>query len=57
MGVMRYARLLKPNKGYRDIQVDEDSITGGNHGYRYKCIIVGSGAEIHCYEDEFEFTE
>ena len=30
---MKYARLLKPNKGCRDIQVDEDNITGGYHGY------------------------
>ena len=26
---MRYARLLEPYKGYWDIQVDEDSATGG----------------------------
>ena len=30
---MRYARLLEPYKGYWDIQVDEDSATGGYHGY------------------------
>ncbi|MBQ3805828.1 hypothetical protein M1D30_10225 [Prevotella sp. E15-22] len=54
---MRYARLLKPYKGYRDIQVDEDSINGGYHGYQYRCIVVGSGAEIYCSEDEFELEE
>lgn len=54
---MRYARLLVPYKGYRDIQVDEDSITGGYHGYQHRCIIVGSGAEIYCYRDEFEFID
>ena len=39
---MRYARLLEPYKGYWDIQVDEDSITGGYHGYEYNCVVIGS---------------
>ena len=43
---MRYARLLEPYKGYWDIQVDEDSITGGYHGYEYNCTVIGSGKEI-----------
>ena len=43
---MRYARLLEPYKGYWDIQVDEDSATGGYHGYEYNCTVIGSGKEI-----------
>lgn len=52
---MRRARLHIPYNGYRYILVDMDSIQGGYHGYQYRCIIEGSGAEISCYEDEFEF--
>ena len=44
---MRYARLFEPYRGYWEIQVDEDSATGGYHGYQY----VGSGAEITCNRD------
>lgn len=40
---MRRARLIKPYKGYRDILVDEDSLTGGYHAYHYNCIIMESG--------------
>ncbi len=54
---MRSARLLVPYRGYWDILVDEDSIFGGYHGYQYTCIIVGNGAEIVCYQDEFEFVD
>ena len=43
---MRYARLLEPYKGYWDIQVDEDSATGGYHGYEYNCTVIGSGKEM-----------
>ena len=43
--------------GYWDIQVDLNSIEGGYHGYQYNCIVVGSGAEITCYRDEFEFVD
>jgi hypothetical protein len=55
--VMRYARLFEPHKGYWEIQVEEDSIAGGYHGYQYNCIVLGSGAEITCYRDEFEFID
>ena len=51
---MRYARLFVPYRGYWDIQVDLNSIEGG---YQYNCIVVGSGAEITCYRDEFEFVD
>ena len=54
---MRYARLFVPYRGYWDIQVDLNSIEGGYHGYQYNCIVVGSGAEITCYRDEFEFVD
>ncbi len=54
---MRYARLFEPYRGYWEIQVDEDSATGGYHGYQYNCIIVGSGAEITCNRDEFEYID
>lgn len=54
---MRYARLLEPYKGYWDIQVDEDSATGGYHGYEYNCTVIGSRKEITCCRDEFEFTK
>jgi len=54
---MRRARLIKPYKGYRDILVDEESLTGGYLGYHYNCIIMESGAEISCYRDEFEFID
>ena len=54
---MRYARLLEPYKGYWDIQVDEDSATGGYHGYEYNCTVIGSGKEIPCCRDEFEFID
>ena len=53
---MRYARLFVPYKGYYDIQVDEESITGGYHGYQYTCIL-SNGAEISCNRDEFEFID
>ena len=46
---MRYARLFVPYRGYWD--------EGGYHGYQYNCIVVGSGAEITCYRDEFEFVD
>ena len=36
---------------------DLNSIEGGYHGYQYNCIVVGSGAEITCYRDEFEFVD
>ena len=54
---MRRARLHRPYRGYRYILVDMDSITGGWHGYQYMCVIEGSGAEISCYEDEFEYVD
>ena len=54
---MRYARLFVPYRGYWDIQVDMNSIIGGYHGYQYSCIVCGSGAEITCYRDEFEFVD
>lgn len=54
---MRYARLFEPYRGYWEIQVDEDSATGGFHGHQYNCIIVGSGKEITCYRDEFEYID
>ena len=54
---MRRARLHRPYRGYRYILVDIDSITGGWHGYQYRCVIEGSGAEISCYEDEFEYVD
>ena len=54
---MRKAVLKRPWKGYRNIEVDIDSYTGGYQGYQYRCIVVGSGAEIWCYEDEFEFKD
>ena len=54
---MRYARLFEPYRGYWEIQVDEDSATGGYHGYQYNCIIVGSGTEITCNRDEFEYID
>ena len=54
---MRYARLFVPYRGYWDIQVDLNSIEGGYHGFQYNCIVVGSGAEITCYRDEFEFVD
>ena len=44
---MRYARLLEPYKGYWDIQVDEDSITGGYHGYEYNCTVI-TGSLTNC---------
>ena len=43
---MRYARLLEPYKGYWDIQVDEESATGGYHGYEYNCTVIGSGKGV-----------
>ena len=55
--VMRYARLFVPYRGYWDIQVDLNSIEGGYHGYQYNCIVIGSGTEITCYRDEFEFVD
>ena len=33
------------------------SIEGGYRGYQYNCIVLGSGAEIVCYRDEFEFVD
>ena len=54
---MRYARLFVPYRGYWDISVDLDSIDGSYHGYQYTCIVLGSGAEITCYRDEFEFVD
>lgn len=54
---MRYARLLVPYRGYWDIQVDENSATGGYHGYQYDCIVISSGAMITCHRDEFEFVD
>ena len=54
---MRYARLFVPYRGYWDISVDLDSIDGVYHGYQYNCIVLGSGAEITCYRDEFEFVD
>ena len=38
---MRYARLFEPYRGYWEIQVDEDSATGGYHGYQYNCMFDG----------------
>ena len=55
--VMRYARLFVPYRGYWDIQVDMNSVMGGYHGYQYSCIVCGSGKEITCYRDEFEFVD
>ena len=54
---MRRARLHKPYRGYTNILVDMDSITGGWHGYQYRCVIEASGAEISCYDYEFEFLD
>lgn len=54
---MRYARLFVPYRGYWDISVDLDSIDGGYYGYQYTCIVLGSGTEITCYRDEFEFVD
>ena len=57
MKAMRYARLFVPYRGCWDIQVDMSSIEGGYRGYQYNCIVLGSGAEIVCYRDEFEFVD
>ena len=54
---MRYARLLEPYNGYWDIPVHEDRISGGYHGYEYNCVVIGSGKEITCNRDEFEFID
>lgn len=54
---MRKAVLKRPWKGYRNIEVDTDSYTGGYHGCQYRCVIIDSGAEIMCYEDEFEYVD
>ena len=54
---MRYARLFVPYRGYWDIQVDVSSVTGGYQSYQYNCIVIGRGAEISCYRDEFEFVD
>ena len=53
---MRRARLNVPYRGYWEVDVDLDSNKGGYHGYQYNCIVVGSGAEITCHRDEFEFV-
>jgi len=54
---MRRARLCKPYHGYYEIEVDENSATGGYHGYQYNCTVIESGAEISCYRDEFEYID
>lgn len=54
---MRRAMLHNPYKGYSEILVDEDSISGAWHGYQYTCIVEMSGAVIDCYRDEFEFID
>lgn len=50
----RRARLLRPWRGYYEIEVDMNSYTGGPGGCQYNCRIMSSGAEIQCHEDEFE---
>lgn len=54
---MRYARLFDPYRGYWETQVDEDNATGGYHGYQYNSVIFGSGKEITCTRDEFEYVD
>ena len=48
-----YSCLTKVTMIYR---WDEESITGGYHGYQYTCIL-SNGAEISCNRDEFEFID
>lgn len=47
----------RQGESHTQISINADSIDGGYHGYQYNCIVLGSGAEITCYRDEFEFVD
>ena len=47
----------RQGESHTQISINADSIDGGYHSYQYNCIVLGSGAEITCYRDEFEFVD